>query len=497
MNERFSMFIEYIKRKKFYFLALLVVVVGAGLFIYFRWFYDRSDHNQPVANESKQKAGSVVSFEGTVEIRPAGVDDFLPTTANQMLYVGDSIRTAKSSNIVLLLDLEVVVLDQESEVVIKTTDNSNDTIEQNYGKTYSSVEKKENQKYIVTKNGVEVIAIGTEFLIDIPKDSEVINGYAFKSSISFKHSKGGFDVAELNKTSLSLKTLEHTDSPMSDGEKELNKPYLALLGKSAQIIAAKKQAIKAKSGQAASSTGVASSTGSAASGSSGGSGGSSRDSSIQGRYSNDSIEDIVNALALIKDDALGDFTEPGGGGPPGGVYHYPPIDLDNLYTGVRGGRLYIKWTLGGTIPSSRQTIDDNIIESVTYNLKFSTEVDPNSSNNCGGTTAFMQINIQYHANGQIWYNPWFNAVCNNSGPYGTEDDWSFATTGNGLAHTYNSGIGKDSIVYSYSMADLGNFFNAGDTLKIDIYSEAESNNWGHYSFESNPPHWSNYVISGI
>ncbi|TSC93295.1 MAG: hypothetical protein Athens101428_713 [Candidatus Berkelbacteria bacterium Athens1014_28] len=494
-----------VKNNKFFVIALIFIIsTGCGLLLFIDKNLDSIYFipSEIRINDALREAGSVVSFEGTVEVLSRGIGNWWPVAANQILYAGDSVRTVNASNAVLLVDLEVITLGAESEVEIKIVSKSKIVIDQKYGKSYSAVEKKEGQIYQIRKDDVEITALGTEFLVDVSKNENVISTYVFKNKVLCKLSKGEFEIAELNKSLLNTSTLENVNSPLSNDEKELNKPYLALMKKSEQIIAQKKQAIKNKSGSAttssATSTSSSTASGSSGSASTGNSGGSTGESTnIQGRYSNTSVESIVNSLALIKDDATGDFTEPGGGGPPGGVYQYSPIDLDNLYIGVRDGRLYIKWALAGTIPSTRQTIDDNIIKSVTYNIKLSNEADPNSSNNCGGTTAFIQINIQYHDNGQIWYNPWFNAICNNSGPYQTDDDWRFATTGNGLAHTYNSGLGKNSIVYSYAMSDMGNFFNAGDTLKIDIYSEAESNNWGHYSFEGNPPPWSSVVIPGV
>jgi hypothetical protein len=216
-------------------------------------------------------------------------------------------------------------------------------------------------------------------------------------------------------------------------------------------------------------------------------------SNIFGNYDNVSIEDIVNALPLIYDDSSGDYVTPPGGAPPSGVYQYPPIDADNIYAGVRAGRLYLKWTLGGTIPAAVDTVNGNTIKSDAFNMRISDLVDPDSSNACGGSKAIMQINIAYH-DGQIWYNPWFKSVCNNTGPYGSEDEFSYANNGAGVAHTYNSGIGKTTIVYSFPLSGLN--IAPSDALKIKIWSEAESNLWDHYSFDEGAG-WTNWTVTGI
>ncbi|TSC96922.1 MAG: hypothetical protein CEN88_253 [Candidatus Berkelbacteria bacterium Licking1014_2] len=270
-------------------------------------------------------------------------------------------------------------------------------------------------------------------------------------------------------------------------------------------------AVSDTSGSSSSDSSSGSSGGSSDSGSSGNSdsGDSSDDtpdtpstpttpSNIYGNYSATSVESIISALELVLDDALGDYSEPGGGGPPGGVYDYAPIDQDDWYMGVRDGRLYIKLTLGGTIPTSQQTENDNKILSVVYNIGIDSDSDLNDS--CGGAETHLQINIAYHDNGQIWYNPWFNANCLSSGA--TEHDSVYEKTGTGTAHTYNSGIGKNSIVWSYALSDLAGTISVGSTLRLDISSEAEGSVYHHYSYDqnhdfNNRPVWIDWTVKEI
>lgn len=220
---------------------------------------------------------------------------------------------------------------------------------------------------------------------------------------------------------------------------------------------------------------------------------SSTPSNIFGNFSATSIESIVGALNLVFDDATGDYTEPGGGGPPEGVFDYAPIDQDNIYMGVRGGRLYIKWTLGGTLPTSQQTENGNKILSVVYNIGVDSDNDLNDS--CGGAETHLQINIAYHDDGQIWYNPWYNANCLSSGE--TEHDSVYEKTGNGLAYTYNSGIGKDSITWSYALDDLASTISVGSNLRLDISSEAEGSVYHHYSYDQNRNEWIDWTVKEI
>lgn len=218
---------------------------------------------------------------------------------------------------------------------------------------------------------------------------------------------------------------------------------------------------------------------------------------IFGSFNSTSIESIVNSLELVYNDALGDYiTPPGGADPVHGTYDYSPIDVDNLYMGVRGGRLYFKVALGGTIALSRETIGSNTIESITYNIGVDSDGDLTEA--CA-TEAVFQINIEYHSDGQIWYNSSFGANCT-AGEMGTHTA-VYATSGHGLAHTYNSGIGKNTLVFSYNLSDLANMIHVGDRLSVYISTEAKSNLWEHYSFDFNElagePVWSAWSAKEI
>lgn len=246
------------------------------------------------------------------------------------------------------------------------------------------------------------------------------------------------------------------------------------------------------------------SSGGGGSGGSGSGGGSSSPTptptpsqSIFGKYSATSVESIVDALQLVYDDETGDFVNPPSGGRPidqGGIFSYSPIDTDNMYMGIHGGRLYIKITLAGTIPSSRQTIGSDTVTSVVYNIGIDNDndvwEDPASELN-------IQINIGYNSNGQIWYNPWFSANCTGEG----EHNQTCTATGDGLAHTYNSGLGKSSIVFSYALSELDNTISVSSPLKVSISSEAESDTWHHYSYDadtsSNEPVWRDWTATEI
>lgn len=493
--------IDFVKNNKYFLIAIFVIlIIGLGLIFYLRWAFSKINFvSNFTLEETGESVGSVVSLEGSVEVSFDGASDWSKVEVNQLLYQGNFLRTARSSNTVLIIDQEIIVLGEESQIKIETANSSNISINQIYGKTYSVVEKKENQVFKVFKDSIEIAALGTEFLIDIPQAEQLLNTYVFKNKVSFKYPGNTFELEESNKTVLNLATMKHSNSQMNKNEKELNKLYLALIGKSAEIIAQKKQAAKAKAGQTASQSGTTSS-GSSGAGSSGGSSGSgSPTPDIQGRYSSAGIDEIENSLQLVLTDSLNDYTNPGGGEPPGGVYPYPPIDTDKIYMGVRDGRLYIRWTLGGMIPTARETLNGNNILSVVYNIGIDNNNDHNAESPCAGREAHLQINIAYHDNGQIWYNPWFSAVCTGGGG---GDQAEYAIYGNGLAHIKNGGIGKNAVIFSYNLSDLSGTVSIGSNLLLDISSEAEGSVYHHYSYDQNQispgnPEWVAWTVAGI
>lgn len=497
---------EFIKKRKLLVVLLIILFIvsvsGGGFYFYLFQKSKKAVPTKAVEPEAKDTMQAVfASLSGTVEIRSKNDSKWEKAEQGQKISTSDLIKTGENSYAIIVFpNADIIILDASSEAKIAKHNEIGILVEQVRGKTYSRVEKKENQTYTVAKRGAKVTALGTEFLVDTPANPDRFNLYVFRSRVMFKYTKGNLEVAELNSALLDMVTQSYTSAPLSDVEKLLSKPFLDLLTQKQPEIAKAQEAVGVKKSAILTNASIGQAAGSADDGTSGGggsSGGSNPPPSVWGSFSNSSVEGIVNALPLVKDDVLGDYNQPGGGGPPGGVYPYSPIDLDNLYMGVSSGRLYIRWTLGGAIPTGQQTVNGNVIKTVTYNVKVSTEANPSISNNCGGTATFLQINIAFHDNGQIWYNPWFNSICTNSGPYQSDHDWAFARTGNGLAHTYNSGIGKNTIVWSYALSDLGNNFGVGDTVKLDFYSEAQSNLYEHYSYEDNSRAWPSWVVAGI
>lgn len=211
--------------------------------------------------------------------------------------------------------------------------------------------------------------------------------------------------------------------------------------------------------------------------------GSTPASAIFGSYSSTPIESIISSLSVISNDAIGDFYTPSSGAPPSGVYPYSPIDIDDFYLGTSDGRLFIKFSLDGTVPTSRTTVDSNTIERLTWDIIFDT--DNNTNNGCFGSEKAAAFNIAYNASGQIWYNGYGWSSCSG----GTYD--GISPNISGLFHIYNDGIGKKSVVVSFALSDLG--INLGDLLRVNFWSEVESNLWPHYSFDNGA--WSAWVVN--
>jgi len=500
MSELFLRATYYLKSNKYFLLAMLVsLAVGIGIIFYINSVKIETPSDSSTVAVPKESEIVVIAVEGTVEIDKESKGEWAAVAPEATLSENIVLRTGEGSSAILMGPAgDLLVLDQNSAVKFTLIGSSEITAEQIYGKTYSVVEKQDGKTYSITKDEAKITALGTEFLVDMPKDSDSLSILVFISNVMLEQGTLKQEIAELNKASLNIKTNQCTNSLLTDTEKETNKPFLALIEKSQGIISVKKEAIAVRRA-ANNSNSVTTTTGNTNnSGSNSNSNGTNSTNgnsapapnppapTIYGKYNATSVEGIVNSLVLAYDDATGDWTNPGSGYPPAGVFHYGPVDQDNTYMGIRDGRLYVKTTLGGTIPTSRTTVVNDIIESLAWNIIIDT--DGNTNNNCFGSEKAIAFNIAYHENGQIWYNAYGWSACQ-----GTTYD-GFQPNISGTFHTYNSGIGKTSAVISFALSDVG--ISAGNQVSIKSWSEAESNNWDHYSFdESNG--WSSWTPAEI
>jgi uncharacterized membrane protein YgcG len=520
MRELAIKFVRYLKNHKIFVISLFVLVAcSVGLILYFNNSNQKTTLENYYSNTAAPKAlqASLVLAEGTVEMDPEGKGEFTTAIVEAKLYVDSVVKTSSASKAVIKFTKgDFLILDENTEIKIVSDNEIKVVVEQVYGKTYSVVEKVEGKTYSITKGETKISALGTEFLVEIPKESGAINVLAYISNVKVEHEAIREEVAEQNKFTFTVKTKSYTRVALNEAEKAGSKTYLDLVARAKETIIA--QGITTATAQSGDNTANSSTTnnsnsssnstssGGASGGSSGGessgtgsssggndsgsgnesSGDDSTPSNIFGKYSATSVESIVNSLgSAVYDDATGDWENPGSGYPTGGVKNYDPVDSDNLYMGVRSGRLYIKWTLGGAIPTSRQTIGSDIIEQLTWNVIVDT--DGNTSNNCFGSEKAIAFNIAYHENSQIWYNAYGWSTCQGGTYDGISPDIS------GTFHTYNSGMGKSTVVVSFALSDIG--INVNDSTKIQTWSEAESDNWHHYSFDQTA--WVSWTVAEI
>ena len=526
---RLVLLFVYLKSRKYFVVALfLLVALTTGIVIKI----SSSEYGAPDASDLQKKSGQIAlksititlsSSEGTVQISEKNDDNWTDVVVGQNLALGSAIKTTRSKALLSIDQESWLAVDEYSMIVINTATEKEIKLEQVYGKTYHMVKAKTGQTYSVIKDQFVISSLGTEFMVIIPDNYQTIEVRVYKSKVSYSQGAKKGEIAESSKLLFAAKDTTYISSTMNEEEKGQNSGYIALIDKAKkttqEIQAADVEATK----KSASSTGNSSPTGSeddlsvvssddsssnsstspstnGSSGNSSSSGGSGVTATIPetqpdnepaptifGGFSADSVESIVNSLQLVYDDATGDYvTPPGGADPVHGVYEYSPIDFDKIYMGVSGGRLYIKWELAGTNPTSQPTVSGNQVESNVYNMHISNMENP-SGDACDGVNAHIQSSIAYHDDGQIWYGAWYNANCNNTGPYPSQDAWGFANHGDGTVHTYNSGAGKTSVVYSIPLSGLN--FNVGDTIYIHFWSEAESNLWDHFSFDNAVNQW--------
>jgi hypothetical protein len=198
---------------------------------------------------------------------------------------------------------------------------------------------------------------------------------------------------------------------------------------------------------------------------------------IHGPLDPTSIDNIENSLILICSDALSDYYPINY---PDHTYSYPPIDIDKIYMGVYNGRLYIKWTLGGAIPDKQETVFNNTIKSVSYNIA----VDTNNDIMDGwyGAETHLQFRVGYDDDGDIWVLPWYRTKFIDM----SEPEGKFGKTGDGILHSGNGGLGKNYFIISYALSDLLGTVYVGQDIHLQFWSEAESNLLHHFSFDAFP-----------
>jgi hypothetical protein len=201
------------------------------------------------------------------------------------------------------------------------------------------------------------------------------------------------------------------------------------------------------------------------------------------------IDDIESSLVLVASDELGDNTDPQGGAPPEGVHNYPPVDIDKLYMGVSGERLYIKWTINGTIPTERENVDNNTIESLSYNLLI--DNDENTFDGWNGAEAHLQLVITYDDDGDIWISPSYRAKF-----LGWDQGYEghFEAQGeNNTIHSSDGILGDNYFIISYSLDDLLGTVYADQTINLQLWSEANSDLYHHFAFDTYPTAEERYV----
>lgn len=537
-------------KKKLILIGLVVALVAlGGVFSYFYFFSSQSeprDENNQVADEVAdevetlpQREATVIVFNGAVK---SGLqyEDWALIEEKEVLSKDKILSTGDDSDAVIQFPSnDLLILGANTQIKILSITDEAILIEQVAGTTYSVVEKKAGKTYTIRKGDAEITALGTEFLVDSSQGNGETSVYAFQSEVLLKYQGQEWQVPENQKAVLSSANTDVALYLITASEDDLKQPF-AVLSKEARgqpVEEASVEPVEESSEEVISTDALVASetedaTESAASGEEVASEDipedipeeetpdTSDDTSssdppsipatpdpepppsvpetpttphIGGDYSAASVESIVNALPLVYNDALGDYLTPPGGGPPQGVYPYAPIDQDNLYMGISGGRLYIRITLGGALPTQQETIGSDRMLSVIYNLGIDNDgmIDGDT---CAGSETSLQMRIGYNDDNWIWYVPWFSANCLSGG--GGHDN-TYEATGSGLAHTYNAGLGKTSVVFSYALADLLGTVNQGDALQISIASEAESSNWEHYSYDQNFSLWTAWTAAGI
>lgn len=198
----------------------------------------------------------------------------------------------------------------------------------------------------------------------------------------------------------------------------------------------------------------------------------SKETFVYGPFDTTPIDDIEKSLFPICSDTLNDFQAP--------VYgNYSPVDIDKIYMDVYNGRLYIKWVSNGAIPNKQETIGNNTIKSMSYNIVFDT--DNNTNVGWCGAEDHLHFGVSYDNSGDIFLGAWGRIKVIDTAGEGT-----FQHEIKGVLHTGNGVIGKNYFIVSYNLTDFYGEIYVGKYVNLQFWAEAESNLHHHYAIDGFP-----------
>lgn len=223
-----------------------------------------------------------------------------------------------------------------------------------------------------------------------------------------------------------------------------------------------------------------------------------------------------------------DYQNPGGGEPPTGVYHFPPVDIVRASVTAEGDIVYFKFEFAEKIPvHAVRGEDGNTIKKLSMECLI--DIDRNSSTGCisdGGAESIIVwavflrpllslrvlaiytlvgtsislglTKLKYHKLALVLgcilliITPLFFYLCTPlltgeayyyANPTGIEEPEEERYSRKGSGKLVGGGFDADYAILTFSKSELG---IENNTIEVVFTSEAESNIWHHYSYDRAP-----------
>jgi len=219
--------------KSFRFISFAFLSILVCIFALVNLVVKDSDKEVPSEGSKVIVTAKAILKEGRGYILKKDNNDWESTIVGQEIEAGDTVKTEEDSR--LIIDFETgdtIRLNSGSEVKLESLDDSDITIEQIQGESFSRLVKLESRNYIIKIHGVECKSLGTTYIINEDIDNKLVNIYVFESRVKFEYKKLQGEVNELEKVQIKL---EENVSEKSNLTEEEYKCEFALWNKSKDI----------------------------------------------------------------------------------------------------------------------------------------------------------------------------------------------------------------------------------------------------------------------
>jgi len=219
--------------KSFRFISFAFLSILVCIFALVNLVVKDSDKEVPSEGSKVIVTAKAILKEGSGYILKKDNKDWESMIVGQEMEAGDTVKTEEDSR--LIIDFETgdtIRLNSGSEAKLENLNDSDITIEQIQGESFSRLVKLESRNYIIKVQGVECKSLGTAYIVGSDIDNKVVNIYVFESRVEFEYNNLQGEVGELEKVQIKLK--ENVSEKLNLTEEEYKSEF-ALWNKSKDI----------------------------------------------------------------------------------------------------------------------------------------------------------------------------------------------------------------------------------------------------------------------